>query len=597
MRRSLVPVLTVVLLVAAIPAGAAPAAADGFVAVSTTVTPTDPVPEETFTVAANVSNSDDASTAYTVDHVALREGSDQQSDLVAERDASRRVRPGASRRVDIDASLNDTGTHTVYLHMELSGEGLDRKRIVHPVRVQVYQPHPQVGVSTDASAPGDEQTMTLSVSNGLESAIRNVELVVDSDTVDVRNPRGVAASVAGGGEAAFEFTTVPDSEAVPDGTATRYYTHDGERRNVTYTLATDFSVSESTSEHPQVDVNAESAAPGEPRTTTVTLSNGLESSIRNVELAVVGDRVKFGDGRRVTAALNAGASQTFEFTATPAEATTLPVEVSVNYTLDGERRGVTRTLDADYSIDDEPAERPQVEVSVPDAVAGATRPVNVTVANGLDRDLRQFVVRATSPEAELSVTERVRARLTAGDTATFRFPATVASAGTYPVNVTVLYTDEGIRQRVTRTFRPSFGAPANPGEVTLTGVDAVAEDGTLELSATASNVGSGDVESVVVATGDSEAVVPADYFVGSVEGSDFASFTLTTGVTGNLSTVPVEVSYVVDGVERTYATDVAVQQVTDDVPTRSGGGGPPLTLIAGGVVALVVLVLVVRRWR
>ena len=40
MQRSLVPLLTVVLLVAAIPAGAAPAAADGFVAVSTTVTPT-----------------------------------------------------------------------------------------------------------------------------------------------------------------------------------------------------------------------------------------------------------------------------------------------------------------------------------------------------------------------------------------------------------------------------------------------------------------------------------------------------------------------------------------------------------------------------
>lgn len=238
---------------------------------------------------------------------------------------------------------------------------------------------------------------------------------------------------------------------------------------------------------------------------------------------------------------------------------------------------------------------PQVELEVRDAVANAKRPVNVTVGNGRESPLRQVSVSVSSPTAEFAVRERVQATVPAGNTTTFRFPAVVDDPGTYPVNVSLSYIDDGQRRYVNRTFRANFGAPSNPGRVTLTGVDAVSRGGTLELSATASNLGSSQVEGVVVSVADAPAVGSADYFVGEIDGSDFSSFTLTASVTGNVSSVPVEVRYVVDGVEKTTVTDVPVERRVVREPTRDEGG-LPLVPIAAGVVALVALVGV-YRWR
>ncbi|MFB6122690.1 MAG: CARDB domain-containing protein [Haloferacaceae archaeon] len=241
--------------------------------------------------------------------------------------------------------------------------------------------------------------------------------------------------------------------------------------------------------------------------------------------------------------------------------------------------------------------RPQVEVSAAEAVAGARRPVNVTVANGGTADIQQVSVDVASPRVNFSLDRRVRARLAAGNATTFEFPATVAENGKYPVNVTVHYTENGDRKSISRTLQAGFDSPGAPGEVALTGVDAVARGGTLELSATASNLGTSSVEGVVVSVAETETVDSADYFVGSVDASDFSSFTLTTTLRGNVSSVPVEVRYVVDGVERSYTTEVPVERAVVQRPhPADGGGGPPLIPIAGAVAVVVVGVLV-YRWR
>jgi hypothetical protein len=239
---------------------------------------------------------------------------------------------------------------------------------------------------------------------------------------------------------------------------------------------------------------------------------------------------------------------------------------------------------------DEPAEHPQLQLDVQDAIPGATRSVNVTLANGLDRDVRQVTIMVSSPEVNFKRTERVQSVLAAGKTASFQLPATVDASGTYPVNVTLVYTDDGIRQRITRTFQAQFSSPANPGKVTLTGVSAVAQSGSLEISATASNVGSSSVDSVVVSIPGSEAVEGTDYFVGGIDGSDFSSFTLSTAMTGNASTVPVEVTYVVDGVQKSFTTEIPVEQRMARQPrSSSGGGGLPLVPIGAAVVLVIIL--------
>jgi hypothetical protein len=221
--------------------------------------------------------------------------------------------------------------------------------------------------------------------------------------------------------------------------------------------------------------------------------------------------------------------------------------------------------------------------------------VNVTVANGLDSDVRQLSVTASSPDADFAVAERVRSSLAANETAVFRFPASVAERGRYPVNVTLSYTRDGVRRQVTDRFSASFDAPPNPAEITLTGTEATLRGGTLEISATASNVGSGVAESVVVSVGDSQAVESTDYFVGSVDPSDFSSFTLNTGVSGNVSTVPVRVEYVVDGTQQSMTTDVPVERGVVRRPETNGGGGLPVVPIAAVLVVVAAVVLYRRR--
>lgn len=239
--------------------------------------------------------------------------------------------------------------------------------------------------------------------------------------------------------------------------------------------------------------------------------------------------------------------------------------------------------------------RPQIELSVAEAVPGATRPVNVTVANGGANAVRQVSVDVSSPTAEFDLTRRVRAQVGADTTTTFQFPASVGESGTHPVNVTLRYTDDGDRRRVSRTFRATFDEPDNPGAIRLTGTEAVARGGSLEVSATASNVGSGAVKGVVVSVADAPNVGSATYFVGSVDASDFSSFTLTTSLTGNVSSVPVEVRYIVDGVERTFTAKVPVERRTVRRPDADGGGLPVIP-VAGLLVVLVAVGLGYRRW-
>jgi VCBS repeat-containing protein len=240
---------------------------------------------------------------------------------------------------------------------------------------------------------------------------------------------------------------------------------------------------------------------------------------------------------------------------------------------------------------------PQVELSTQTAVPGATRPVNVTVGNGQQSALEQVSVTVSSPQVDFELRRRVQAEVGAGNTTTFRFPATVTEAGRHPVTVQLQYTDDGERYRQNQTFRAHFGAPQSPGEIALTGTDAVVQGGTLELSATASNVGTTEVQGVVVSVGGGNDVSSADYFVGSVEASDFSSFTVTTAVAGNVSSVPVEVRYLVDGVERTYTTDVPVERAAPAGPPAPERSGPPLLPIAAGVGVLLLFGGAYRVWR
>jgi hypothetical protein len=72
---------------------------------------------------------------------------------------------------------------------------------------------------------------------------------------------------------------------------------------------------------------------------------------------------------------------------------------------------------------------------------------------------------------------------------------------------------------------------------------------------------------------------------------------VTTAVAGNVSSVPVEVRYLVDGVERTYTTDVPVERAAPTGPPAPERSGPPLLPIAAGVGVLLLFGGAYRVWR
>jgi len=589
MQRSLAPFVTLVLVVSAVSVGAAPAAADGLVSVSTTIEPSQPTPEEEFTIQTTISSSADSSSNYRLVEAEVRRGPGENADLVSEEGFRTAVAPGDTKTVDVSATLNESGTQEVFLRLIFRDNTGNRRVVVQQETVQVIEGHPQVDVSTDSALPGDDQTMTVRLSNGLSAAVDSVELTVDGENVDVRNPRQVTASVASGASESFEFRVTPAAETVQPVNVTIQYSFEGDRRSVDYRLRPNFTPTNDI-EHPQVAMTAEAGEAGESRTATVTLSNGLDERIRNVELTVAGEQIEFDDPRRVAASVEAGVTEQYEFTVTPAVAERLPVEVSLSYTVGGERRGTEYTLEPSFGTADAPADRPQLQVDVEDAVAGASRPVTVTVANGLGNEVRQLDVSVSSPDVTFKSNARVRSALQAGGTAELVFTAVAEESGVYPVEVTFDYRDDGVQQRVTRTFDVEFASPSNPGQITLTDVDAVAQGSSLELSATASNVGSERVESVVVSLPDSADVDGREYFVGGVDGSDFSSFTISTTVDENITSVPVEVTYVVDGVQKTVTTEVPVEQ-TELRQASEPSGGSSVPLIPVAVVGVLVIVL------
>jgi hypothetical protein len=589
MQRSLAPFVTLVLVVSAVSVGAAPAAADGLVSVSTTIEPSQPTPEEEFTIQTTISSSADSSSTYRLVEAGVRRGPGENADLVSEEGFRTAVAPGDTKTVDVSATLNESGTQEVFLRLIFRDNTGNRRVVVQQETVQVIEGHPQVDVSTDSALPGDDQTMTVRLSNGLSAAVDSVELTVDGENVDVRNPRQVTASVASGASESFEFRVTPAAETVQPVNVTIQYSFEGDRRSVDYRLRPNFTPTNDI-EHPQVAMTAEAGEAGESRTATVTLSNGLDERIRNVELTVAGEQIEFDDPRRVAASVEAGVTEQYEFTVTPAVAERLPVEVSLSYTVGGERRGTEYTLEPSFGTADAPADRPQLQVDVEDAVAGASRPVTVTVANGLGNEVRQLDVSVSSPDVTFKSNARVRSALQAGGTAELVFTAVAEESGVYPVEVTFDYRDDGVQQRVTRTFDVEFASPSNPGQITLTDVDAVAQGSSLELSATASNVGSERVESVVVSLPDSADVDGREYFVGGVDGSDFSSFTISTTVDENITSVPVEVTYVVDGVQKTVTTEVPVEQ-TELRQASEPSGGSSVPLIPVAVVGVLVIVL------
>jgi hypothetical protein len=342
-------------------------------------------------------------------------------------------------------------------------------------------------------------------------------------------------------------------------------------------------------QEPQLDLQFEDGVVGSESPVSLTVANGRADAIRNLRVELTGDDVGVDRPSRVRSSLAGESEANYTFGVTPGRAGDRQLAARLTYTVaSGERRTVTERfrypvapLDSDVRLD----------VAT---VGGETPTVEVTVVNLGNAPLEDVTITGESGDADLStaLVDRVESR----NTATVRLNVTdLASVGTGLV-VRADYEVGGER----RTAAREVGGAFVPGRVDLTGIDAArTDDGTVRITGTASNVGTTRVQAVTVRVRSTESVTPAnpgkEYFVGSVAASDFSSFTVNARVDGgNATTIPLEVTYLVGGEERSRTVRATFDP--PETPERSGGGFP---LVGVGVVlaAAVAGVLLWRRRR
>lgn len=454
-----------------------------------------------------------------------------------------------------------------------------------------------VTVSPTSPAPGESVRFTATIRN-LGSSGDPLRI----DSVEIRDGRGNGLPVYNEVEDVGTLSpgadiTVPLTTSFEDaGTRDLRVRVEGENANTGESVELRYPVAVSVQErHPQIDVQADDSVADVATNGTVTIANGLDTSISNVEVTVSGDGVTMLDDRSVNASVAQGATATADFRFRPERAGTHELRANVSYTLPS---GTERTVTQSQTIETEAA-RGGVVLETSRSGSGTEQTLGVTIVNQGNTPAEDIVVTGESENATVSQT--IVDSVPASSTERVRLNATLSSP-TADVVVTAEY-QSGSTQRTVSTARTLRATPAT---IELTGLDVAREGSLLQITGTTSNVGTTAARSVVVRVRPGENVEPAppnrDFFVGEVPGSDFSSFDLTARATGNVSAIPLEVRYLVDGERKTETFSVPVGSGLPEEPAQgSSGGGPGAGLFAVVGLALVALLVVagilVRRYR
>ncbi|MFD1686353.1 hypothetical protein [Halobellus litoreus] len=155
-----------------------------------------------------------------------------------------------------------------------------------------------------------------------------------------------------------------------------------------------------------------------------------------------------------------------------------------------------------------------------------------------------------------------------------------------------------------------------PGEIRLTAIEATRTGSGVTIEGDAANLGGTDADSVLVSVGEGDGVRPtppsAEYFIGAIDASEFATFELTAEAEQNASAVPVEITYIVDNervttTQRVSLADADSMAAGGDRAASSSGrqpgggsdgsGGLPLTAIGVGAVVVLAIGVGGYLWR
>jgi hypothetical protein len=655
--RRLLPVLMVLLLL--VPTGAVAAVPDARLTISgLTVTPDGPVTGEPVTVTATVQNSGGSAEPVEVDRVVLRRADGGERLATASEPGA--LSQGGSLTVDLVTAFEEAGR----VDLEVVAVGTDANgnetRAVRPLTVVVERAPPTMDVVVADPVVGVESDVAVTVSNPSATERRNLELTLSGP--DGERTRTTVPALAAGASTTVNLSIRPNEAGPREATLSlAYTTSTGDRARTSQSLTYEVTpfredLGVSVSRTPPDDGGdgdgaglggavagggnggggdgtPDDTGPAESVTVEVTNFGNIEASgvvVRPVLRSdTAADRAL---PREALGSLAPGESASVEV---DLGGRPIGVAQTLNVTLvytaaSGSNRvvpGATYDLttlrqDVGVAIRRAPEQMQQQQGAgqlgalLGAAGGGATgggslqsqesddgprEAAEVEVTNFGNVPVSEVVVRPVAGGTELP--RRSVGSLAPGESDTVTVDLSELDGATLTATVEYRY-GAGAVGTVTGTYDY---APAS-GEVRLTDVNLeFTDDGRLLVTGNTGNVGDAEVTAVVVAVGENEHVSPAypqrDYFVGSVESSEFAPFELTADVDAqNASEIPVLVTYRTGGEERTETLTLPYDpELAPDDRQRgislggvTSGSGVFLAVLLG-VVLLVPAVYLVRR--
>ncbi|WP_324666278.1 COG1361 family protein [Haloarcula sediminis] len=343
---------------------------------------------------------------------------------------------------------------------------------------------------------------------------------------------------------------------------------------------------------PRVDIRADDAVEGITTDGTVEIANGLESELTNIEVKVSGTDVKLVDNLGIIASLSPGETATVPIRFRARSAGLHELAATVNYTVDESAR---RTVNRSTTIQASPlGEGAKVTASA--VGSGPEQALVVDIINPMEQPIQNVVLSATSNNATFD--ESIVSSVPPGESRQVRLNSTVAQPPA-TARVTAEYSIGDIERSANTTAEMR----SNAGSITLTGLDVTRENGRVRISGSASNVGMSAAESVIVSVQNTERVDPAhpnkEYFVGTVPSSDFVSFDVYARTTGNVSTVPLTVSYSLDGdrAEHEFDAEIEGTNTTAQQFCSESSMESSVVLGIGGLIIIAVGAIIVIGWR
>ncbi|WP_226010683.1 hypothetical protein [Halomicrobium salinisoli] len=447
--------------------------------------------------------------------------------------------------------------------------------------------------------PGENVTFQVTVENVVENArtynLQRAELRETPDQDDEIDGTDVGTSVNGG-----QTVSTSVSEQFDQSGEYRRYVHlqmlspTGDVIN----LVREVNVTVEQS-HPALSLGVDSVDGDGDATLSVSVANSLPNPVRGVTLEFGDGDVAVVDDRAVVSELAAGEQTSVTVDAenvTPGRQT-VPVELSY-VTNDGEARSTTERLatrigggDADIRLTDVRFQRDGGELQITgkasnlgdSAVSGVVVGVGEGDGVGPGTSQSEAFVGTIAPDNESE----------------FAINAALDANGSVTVPLEVEYADGGRR---TVSEQSATYDPGEPAEVSLTGVSVEREGQELVVRGSASNLDDGNVSGVVVSVRNGEDVAPgqsqAEYFVGSIPGSDFSSFEVHAALPGGTNgsvTIPLQIRYSDDGREVTRTFSREYRPGAQASPDGSGQSSLGMLIPVLGIAVVAGLAIV--GWR